>query len=62
MKGASGVFKIKWEDILWAFMMAGVVIALVFAMYYMGIKNQMCRDFGIEIYGRVLTWFECLVL
>lgn len=56
------MFKIKWEDILWAFMMAGVVIALVFAMYYMGIKNQMCRDFGIEIYGRVLTWFECLVL
>lgn len=38
------------------------LFVLYMALFAMGTKNQLCRDFGTKIYGRELTWIECLYL
>lgn len=39
-----------------------VIFAIIITGYWVGFRNQYCNAVGLELFGRPLTWFECLVI
>lgn len=42
----------------------GLTLAIVafFFVFFMTVKNDMCKDLGLRVFQRELSWVECAVL